>query len=443
MVERLRPGRQPARRARLLDLPLRRGAVRSASWPASRRDWLLPAPVEIAADGTIRPPAGRGWESSPTWTRSSATGWHERRTHRDPGLGARAPWRPGTRRAAAAAPAAPRRGAGAGRRRRRVPLRPAPRPGHLGDGRWPIVLGHEGAGVVEAVGESVTHVRPGDPVVFCFVPPCGACRMCTARRPHLCETAAEHSLAGMLMDGTSRLERPDGTQIKHFLHVSCFAERCVVPAGSAVPLGAELPLWQAALVGCGVVTGVGAVKRGQGRPRAIGVRDRLRRGRAAGCDGARLAGAGRIVAVDRDPAKLALARGPRRDRYGRGRRRRPRRDRRARARRLRPCDRGDRPRRHDPAGLGRPAAGGPGDGGRDRAGRRRGLAAGARPAEREDAARLLLRLGGRRRGAARPREGWLPPARSTSPEWSRTSPTWMGWRRRCSACAVARAPARS
>jgi S-(hydroxymethyl)glutathione dehydrogenase/alcohol dehydrogenase len=181
--------------------------------------------------------------------------------------------------------------------------------GHLGDGRWPIVLGHEGAGVVEAAGESVTHVRPGDRVVFCFVPPCGACRMCLAGKSHLCGPAAEHSLAGVLMDGTSRLERPGYGSIKHFLHVSCFAERCVVPAGAAVPLTADLPLWQAALVGCSVVTGVGAVRNAA----------RVAAGESVcviGCGGvglqvvtgARLAGAGRIVAVDRDPSKLALAR---------------------------------------------------------------------------------------------------------------------------------------
>jgi S-(hydroxymethyl)glutathione dehydrogenase / alcohol dehydrogenase len=181
--------------------------------------------------------------------------------------------------------------------------------GHLGDGRWPIVLGHEGAGVVEAVGEAVAHVRPGDRVGFSFVAPCGECRMCVDGHPNLCEPSGERSFAGVLMDGTSRLEWPGVGPVKHFLHVSCFAERCVVPAAAAVPIGADLPLWQAALVGCAVVTGVGAVRNAA----------RVAPGQSVcviGCGGvglqvvagASLAGAGRIVAVDRDPAKLALAR---------------------------------------------------------------------------------------------------------------------------------------
>jgi S-(hydroxymethyl)glutathione dehydrogenase/alcohol dehydrogenase len=150
--------------------------------------------------------------------------------------------------------------------------------GHLGTERQPIVLGHEGAGVVEATGEGVTHVRPGDRVGFCFVPACGACGQCRAGRTNLCETAGSHNARGVLGDGTTRLRFPDGGEVKHFLSVACFAERCVVPAAAAIPVPDRLPLWQAALVGCSVVTGIGAVR-----------------------NAAR-------VAVDRDPAKLELAR---------------------------------------------------------------------------------------------------------------------------------------
>ena len=130
-----------------------------------------------------------------------------------------------------------------------------------GDGRHPIVLGHEGAGIVEAVGEEVDHVAPGDPVAFCFVPACGDCAPCAAGRRNLCETADAHAFAGTLLDGTlAPAASPDGEPVQHFNFISCFAERCVVPAASAVPIPAALPLWQASLLGCGVVTAVGAVR---------------------------------------------------------------------------------------------------------------------------------------------------------------------------------------
>ncbi|HEV8652243.1 MAG TPA: alcohol dehydrogenase catalytic domain-containing protein [Actinomycetes bacterium] len=180
--------------------------------------------------------------------------------------------------------------------------------GHLGDGRWPTVLGHEGSGVVEEVGAGVGHVAPGDPVAFCFVPSCGTCPECLAGRRNLCRTAAGRSWAGTLLDGTSRLSLLDGRPLKHFNFVSCFAERSVVPAGSAVPIPPVLPLWQAAVIGCGVVTGVGAVRHAA----------RVEPGESVavvGCGGvglqvvagARLARADPIVAVDRDPAKLERA----------------------------------------------------------------------------------------------------------------------------------------
>ena len=180
--------------------------------------------------------------------------------------------------------------------------------GRLGEGRWPIVLGHEGAGVVAALGEGVDQVAPGDHVAFCFVPSCGACRTCRTGHRTLCERAGANGLAGMLMDGTSRLRALDGTVLQHGLMVACFASYAVVSVASAVPLPASIPLWQAALLGCGVVTGIGAVDRAA-----------LRVGASVcviGCGGvglqviagARLAGAGTIVAVDREPAKLELAR---------------------------------------------------------------------------------------------------------------------------------------
>ena len=184
--------------------------------------------------------------------------------------------------------------------------------GHMGDDRAPSVLGHEGAGIVEAVGEGVEHVQPGARVAFSFVPSCGECASCRAGRGNLCGTANEASFPGTMLDGTTRLRLQDGTPLKHFLAVACFAECCVVPAASAVPIPEGITLRDAALVGCAVVTGFGAVRNAA----------HVRAGESAcviGCGGVglqviaalRLAGAGPIVAVDRVPEKLerALARG--------------------------------------------------------------------------------------------------------------------------------------
>jgi S-(hydroxymethyl)glutathione dehydrogenase / alcohol dehydrogenase len=180
--------------------------------------------------------------------------------------------------------------------------------GELGNGRWPMVLGHEGAGVVETVGDGVDHVAPGDHVALSFVPACRSCRACLSGRPNLCEPAGRNGFAGTLMDGTSRLHS-NGTMLQHALMTACFAEQTVVAAAGAVKIPAELPLWQAALLGCGVVTGMGAVRNA----------GRVVSGESVcviGCGGvglqviagARLAGAAPIVAVDRSPEKLELAR---------------------------------------------------------------------------------------------------------------------------------------
>jgi S-(hydroxymethyl)glutathione dehydrogenase/alcohol dehydrogenase len=181
--------------------------------------------------------------------------------------------------------------------------------GDLGDGRWPMVLGHEGAGIVEAVGEGVTHVAVGDPVGFSFVPSCRECSACLAGRFNMCIPAGTNGSRGTLMDGTSRLSLPDGTMLQHGLMTACFAEYTVVDGHGAVKLPPALPLWQAALLGCGVMTGFGAVRNvghvGTGESVAV-----------IGCGGvglqvvaaSALAGAWPLIAIDRDAAKLEIAR---------------------------------------------------------------------------------------------------------------------------------------
>jgi Zn-dependent alcohol dehydrogenase len=179
--------------------------------------------------------------------------------------------------------------------------------GELGKGRWPMVLGHEGAGVVEGVGAGVSGLEPGDHVAFSFVPACRSCRACLAGRPNLCEPAGANGFAGTLMDGTSRLHA-NGETLQHGLMTACFAERTVIAAAGAVKIPRELPLRQAALLGCGVVTGIGAVRNVAHVQHGDSVC-------VIGCGGvglqviagARLAGAATIVAIDRSAEKLERA----------------------------------------------------------------------------------------------------------------------------------------
>jgi S-(hydroxymethyl)glutathione dehydrogenase / alcohol dehydrogenase len=171
----------------------------------------------------------------------------------------------------------------------------------------PAVLGHEGAGVVESIGEGVTTVKPGDHVVLLFRPNCGHCEFCSRGRPALCWMAGQLRNTGHLLDGTSRLSR-NGEEIKHFLGVSCFAERAVVPEQGVVPISADVPLEVAALVGCAVMTGVGAVMNtARVTPGAsalvIGAG-----GIGLNCImGLRLVGAHPIIAADISDAKLETA----------------------------------------------------------------------------------------------------------------------------------------
>ena len=174
--------------------------------------------------------------------------------------------------------------------------------------RCPAVLGHEGAGVVEAVGAGVTRVRPGDHVALSWAPACGTCSECVRDLPQLCSAAWPALDAGGLLDGTSRLAR-DGAPVYHYSFLSTFAEATVVPERSCVPIPPDVPFDVAGLVGCAVTTGVGAVWRtARVRPG-----DRVA---VLGCGGVGLsavlgalaAGAGTVVAVDVEPHKLERAR---------------------------------------------------------------------------------------------------------------------------------------
>ncbi len=120
----------------------------------------------------------------------------------------------------------------------------------------PVVLGHEAAGIVEAVGADVDSVRPGDHVVLLFAPACGRCRYCDSGRPHLCEMRSR--VRGKMPDGTTRLH-VRGQDLHHFTCVSSWAEQAVVPASGVLAISKEVPFAVGALLGCAVTTGVGAV----------------------------------------------------------------------------------------------------------------------------------------------------------------------------------------
>ncbi|MFC7866952.1 Zn-dependent alcohol dehydrogenase [Streptomyces murinus] len=167
----------------------------------------------------------------------------------------------------------------------------------------PAVLGHEGAGTVLAVGPDVTHVAPGAPVVLNWAPACGTCHACSLGEVWLCANAL-NGAAGV------HAHTADGTPLHPGLNVAAFAEETVVPASCVLPLPPGVPLTDAALLGCAVLTGYGAIHHSaRVRPgESVAVFGAGGVGLAA-LQSARIAGASRIVAVDVSPAKEDLARG--------------------------------------------------------------------------------------------------------------------------------------
>lgn len=172
----------------------------------------------------------------------------------------------------------------------------------------PVVLGHEAAGVVLETGPGVEQPRPGERVVVSLSPACGECAFCREGRPNFCAGMIPGMVRAVLRDGSTRL-REGGRPVHHQCGVASLAEEAVVDARCCVPVPPEIPLARACLLGCGVLTGYGAAVHAAGLSpgRSVAVLGCGGVGLAA-VQGARIAGADPIVAVDLDPAKLEVAR---------------------------------------------------------------------------------------------------------------------------------------
>src|SRR3954468_6260968 len=176
-------------------------------------------------------------------------------------------------------------------------------------GYAPAVRGHEGCGTVEAVGDGVASLAPGDRVVTLFSPQCRECEHCRDPRTNLCLAIREQQNKGYLPDGTTRLSR-DGEPIRHFMGTSTFAEATVMPEIALAKMPADAPLDRACLFACGLSTGLGAAmftaKASEGSTCVVFGAGMVGLGAVAGC---RLQGAERIICVDRSQERLELARG--------------------------------------------------------------------------------------------------------------------------------------
>jgi S-(hydroxymethyl)glutathione dehydrogenase/alcohol dehydrogenase len=183
---------------------------------------------------------------------------------------------------------------------------------HPARGDWPaktpLVLGHEGAGVVREVGPGVTGLRPGDHVVLCWAPACGVCPPCREGRAVLCDRVEKVSFRNKLPSGAARLHAR-GCDLAPFLGTACFSDFVVVPEGGAIAVPAGVPFDALATIGCAVVTGVGAVTNAANVP--TGARIAVIGAGGVGLNvvqGAVIAGCEEIIAVDLRTVPLGIAR---------------------------------------------------------------------------------------------------------------------------------------
>ncbi|MEH6562575.1 MAG: alcohol dehydrogenase catalytic domain-containing protein, partial [Marinobacter sp.] len=176
------------------------------------------------------------------------------------------------------------------------------------EGIFPVILGHEGGGIVESVGEGVTSLQVGDHVIPLYTPECGECKFCTSGKTNLCGKIRETQGNGLMPDGTSRFSK-NGQPIFHYMGCSTFSEYTVLPEISLAKVNKEAPLEEVCLLGCGVTTGMGAVmntaKVEEGATVAIFGMGGI--GLSA-IIGATMAKASRIIAIDINESKFELAR---------------------------------------------------------------------------------------------------------------------------------------
>ncbi|WP_394228986.1 S-(hydroxymethyl)glutathione dehydrogenase/class III alcohol dehydrogenase [Shewanella colwelliana] len=176
------------------------------------------------------------------------------------------------------------------------------------EGVFPAILGHEGGGIVEMVGEGVTSVKVGDHVIPLYTPECGECKFCKSGKTNLCQKIRETQGKGLMPDGTTRFYK-DGEPIFHYMGCSTFSEYTVLPEISLAKVNPEAPLEEVCLLGCGVTTGMGAVlNTAKVEPGASVAIFGIGGIGLSAIIGATMAGATRIIAVDINDSKFALAR---------------------------------------------------------------------------------------------------------------------------------------
>ena len=176
------------------------------------------------------------------------------------------------------------------------------------EGVFPTILGHEGAGIVEEVGPGVTSVKPGDHVIPLYTPECGQCKFCRSGKTNLCQAIRATQGKGLMPDGTTRFSL-GGQPIYHYMGTSTFSEYTVVPEIALAKIDIDAPLEKVCLLGCGITTGIGAVlNTAKVEPGATVAVFGLGGIGLSVIQGARIAGASRILAIDVNPEKFDMAR---------------------------------------------------------------------------------------------------------------------------------------